>query len=78
MFHPSLIAKDIADAIKSDRVAALQVLEYISRQELIEALGLEPSNEQLFEMVEERLVSVKADAGMRRQIMQILEKELDV
>lgn len=78
MFHPSLIAKDIADAIKSDRVAASQVLEYISRQELVEALGLEPSNEDLFEMVEERLIAGKVDPKTRLQLMQKLGEELDV
>ena len=47
MRHPFQVAKEIADLIKNDPAAARLVKDYMSKEELLNALELYPTDEEL-------------------------------
>lgn len=75
MRHPFQVAKEIADLIKNDPVAARQVKDYMSKDELLNALELYPTDEELLDRLESRLLGMPA--AKRVKLMEKLQKEMD-
>lgn len=62
MPHPSETAKQIADLIRGDRIAAMQVREFLTPEELVDLLALH-------DYVKEQMANLAEDNDRLRRIL---------
>lgn len=78
MQKPTEIAKQIADLIRGDQIAALQVREFLTADELVDLLGLHDYvDREVLSKVREQLTDAEIEIDRLRDENHLLEREAD-